>query len=129
MAQETFRASVQYGDMKGTASADRHDRFDMQKYLEENKLIHPSEVVLAVSMWSGEVHKRTQEETVFISVDVTDHDGYENIKAAIDSGNPLRVRRIRFDMHLHEFFGLFKRFAICISANGLIDGREIIYTE
>ena len=33
MGQEKFYASVQYGDMKGTASADRHDHYTMEKYL------------------------------------------------------------------------------------------------
>ena len=33
MTQEKFYASVQYGDMKGTASADRHDQYTMEKYL------------------------------------------------------------------------------------------------
>lgn len=47
----------------------------------------------------------------------------------MDSGNPLQVRRVRFDMHLNEFFGLFKRFEICISSGGLIDRKEIEFFD
>lgn len=129
MAQEKFYASVQYGDMKGTASADRHDHYTMEKYLEEKGLIQPDEMLVGVSMWSGEVHERTQDKTVFVTAILTKAEGYENVKAAVDSGNPLQVRRVRFDMHLNEFFGLFKRFEICISSGGLIDRKEIEYFE
>lgn len=101
----------------------------MARYLEEKGLIHPGETLVGISMWSGEVHKRTQDGTVYVTALVTNAAGYENVKAAVDSGNPLQVRRIRLDMHLNEFFGLFKRFEICISSYGLIDGREIAYND
>lgn len=129
MGQEKFYASVQYDDLKGTAAADRHDHYTMEKYLEEKGLIQADEMLVGISMWSGEVHKRTQDETVFVSASVTKAAGYENMKATVDSGSPLQVRRIRFDMHLNEFFGLFKRFEICISSGGLIDRKEIEFFD
>jgi hypothetical protein len=86
-------------------------------------------MLVGVSMWSGEVHERTQNETVYVTAILTKAEGYENVKAAVDSGNPLQVRRVRFDMHLNEFFGLFKRFEICISSGGLIDRKEIEFFE
>lgn len=127
MMQEKFCASTQYDDMTGTAVADRHDIHTMEKYLKEKNLIHTDEVLIGVSMWSGEVHSRTQDDMVSISAimsrarDVTDFQR--------DLNSPLSVRRVRFDMHLNEFFGLFKRFSICISNNGLIDQKEIIITD
>ncbi|KAK62978.1 hypothetical protein AZ22_4072 [Bordetella bronchiseptica 980-2] len=47
----------------------------------------------------------------------------------MESGEPLKVRKIRFEMGLNEFFGLFKRFEICISSHGLIDGRDIQFDD
>lgn len=129
MTQENFCANVQYGDMKGTASADRNDRYTMEKYLEEKGLIQQGETLVGVSMWSGEVHERTQDKTVAVTALLTKAEGYENIKEAVDSGNPLHVRLVRFDMHLNEFFGLFKRFNICISIGGLIDQKEIEFFD
>jgi hypothetical protein len=129
MGQEKFYASVQYGDMKGTASADRHDDYTMEKCLEEKGLIQADEMLVGVSMWSGEVHERTQDKTVYVTALVTRAEGYENLKAAVDSGNPLQVRKIRLDMHLNEFFGLFKRFEICISNGGLIDRKDIEFHD
>ena len=91
MTQEKFYASVQYGDMKGTASADRHDQYTMEKYLEEKGLIQPDEMLVGVSMWSGEVHERTQDETVYVTAILTKAEGYENVKAAVDSPGEGRV--------------------------------------
>lgn len=129
MGQERFYASVRYDDMKGTASADRHDHYTMEKYLKEKGLIQAGETLVGISMWSGEVHVQTQDKTVYVTALVTKAEGYESVKAAVDSGNPLLVRKIKLDMHLNEFFGLFKRFEICISSHGLIDGREIAYND
>lgn len=129
MAQEKFYASVQYGDLKGTASADRNDNHSMDKLLKEKGLIQPGEFLIGIEMWSGEVHKQTQDDTVYVTALVTKAEGYDNVKAAVDSGTPLPVRKIRMDMHLNEFFGLFKRFEICISSGGLIDGREIEFHD
>jgi hypothetical protein len=129
MAQEKFYASVQYGDLKGTAAADHHDKFTMEKYLEEKGLIEKDETLVGISMWSGEVHQRTQDDTVYVTAIVSKGEGYESVKAAVDSGTPLQVRKIRLDMHLNEFFGLFKRFEICISNYGLIDHKEIEFFE
>lgn len=51
-------------------------------------------MLVGVSMWSGEVHERTQDETVYVTAILTKAEGYENVKAAVDSGNPLQVRRV-----------------------------------
>ncbi len=125
MAQENFHASVQYDDLKGSAAADNHDKNKMSKYLEQQGLINADEMLIGIKMWSGEVHTKTQDNPISVTAIVTTSSGYENVKAAIDSGKPLHVRNIRFEMPLNEFFGLFKRFEICISNDGLIDRCDI----
>lgn len=129
MGQEDFHASVQYGDMKGTAAADRHDRAAMADYLKAKELIKDEEYLIGIQMYFGEVHKPMQQKPVYVTALAAAGEGYETIKNAVDSGEPLKVRKISFEMELSEFFGLFKRFEICISSHGLIDGRDIQFDD
>lgn len=129
MGQENFHASVQYGDMKGSAIADKHDNLCMSRYLEEQGLIQEGEILIGIEMWSGEVHGRTQDRPVRVTAVVATGEGYDNISAAVDSGNPLHVRKIDLEMPLNEFFGLFKRFAVTISTGGIIEGRDITFDD
>ena len=129
MGQENFHASVQYNDLKGSAAADRHDQRDMSRYLEQQGLIQEGEWLVGIQMWSGEVHGEEQEKPVFVTALVTRGDGYDNVKAAVNSGNPLSVRKIRLEMTLPQFFGLFKRFEICLSSDGLIEQCEISFDD
>ncbi|MGE4264248.1 MAG: hypothetical protein AB7E46_07230 [Desulfovibrio sp.] len=129
MHPETFRASTQYGDMKGTACADKHDSITMLKFLEAKGHINSDESIVGITMFSGEVHQATQDNKIYVSVDVIKAPNFEAIKERVDSGKPLPVRRIKIKMHLNEFFGLFKRFEVCISGNGLLNGKEIEVLE
>jgi len=129
LGTENFHASVQYNDMTGTAAADRHDNRSMERYLAQQGLIQDGEFLIGVEMWSGEVHGETQDKPVYVTALVTNAETFEIAKAEIQSGKPLHVRKIKFDMKLNEFFGLFKRFAIAISSDGLLDHREITYDE
>ncbi|CUA99415.1 hypothetical protein [Comamonas thiooxydans] len=129
MSQDTFRAGTQYGDFKGSASADRHDTADISSYLKARGLIQEGELALAIELYSGEVHARTQDENVFVTVLLATGEGHDNIQAAIDSGEPLKVRKVRLEMHLNEFFGLFKRFNICISNHGMLEGKEFQFDD
>lgn len=129
MGRENFHASVQHGDLKGSSAADRHDTRSMHHYLEEQGLVNEGEVLVGVKIWSGEVHRHTQDKPVFVTAIVATGKGYDNIKAAVDSGNPLHVRKISLEMHLNEFFGLFKRFSITLSSSGLIEGKDITFDD
>jgi len=55
-----------------------------------------------------------------------DHD---SIKAAVDTGQPLPVRRVKLEMPPNEFFDLFKRFSISLSSHGMLEGKKITYDE
>tara|TARA_B100000749_G_scaffold256070_1_gene224509 strand:+ start:180 stop:566 length:387 start_codon:yes stop_codon:yes gene_type:complete len=125
MGRENFVAHVQYGDLKGTAAADRHDQFNLKDYLEEKGLIQEGETLIAVRIFSGEVHERTQDKPVYVSAFITQDSTYDSIRTTVDSGEALQVREERFTLPLNEIFGLFKRLEICISTHGLIDGKEI----
>jgi len=47
---ETFKAGVQYGDLKGSSAADLADMTDAAKWLKEQGQINKNEFVLGISM-------------------------------------------------------------------------------
>lgn len=129
MTTENFQAGVQYGDFKGTAQADSHDRVDFRAHLEQMGLIKESESLVGIEAWSGEVAAQPNDKALQINVVLSEGRGYDNIKAAVDTGKPLPVRRVKLEMPPAEFFGFFKRFSISLSSHGIIDGKEITYNE
>lgn len=129
MGQENFHASVQYGDFKGTAAADRRDHDSISKYLENQGLVNEGEFLVGIEAYSSELMGKAQVTDVSVTALVTKYEGYDDVQAAVDSGNPLKVRKIRFDMPLVDFFSLFKRFEISISSHGMIDQRDIIFDD
>lgn len=129
MGQETFHAGTQYGDFTGSASADRRDGEHLAVYLEERGLIHAGEQVTALELYSGEVHAATQDSKVIVTVLLATGQGHDDIKAKIDSGAPLPVRKLRLEMYLNEFFGFFKRFNICISNHGMLERKDFIFQD
>ncbi|AOE81139.1 hypothetical protein A7318_21895 [Pseudomonas lurida] len=128
MGQDTFGASVQYNDLKGTAAADRHDNRDFSHYLEEKGLLNPGEALIGIELWSGEVHGAVQDKPVYVTALVSSGGKYETIHEEVISGQPVQVRKIDLEMPLNDFFGLFKRFAISISSFDLND-REIVFDD
>lgn len=127
--EETFRAGTQYGDWKGTAAADNHDRRDLRIYLEEKGLLKENERIVGITMFSGEVHTATQDEEVYVTVLVSEGQDITSISERVMAGEILQVRKISFQMYLNEFFCLFKRFELCISNHGMIDGRDYEASE
>ena len=119
---ETFKASVQYNDLKGSAAADRADMTDAAKWLKDNEYIK-DEFVVGISMWAGENHG-AHKDPVSVKFLVTELVGYDNIPEMLQaSGEPIQVKEIRVDMNIADFFALFKRFEVTLSNGGLIEGK------
>lgn len=129
MGQDNFHASVQYGDFKGTVAADRHDQDDIGKYLQTKGLINQGEFLIGIEAYACELMGKPQVTDVDVTVLVTQYEGYENVQEAVDSGKPLKVRKIKLEMPLVEFFTLFKRFSLAMSSHGMIDNREVIFDD
>ena len=130
MFTTNFHASVKYGDFKGTASADRHDDYDLNSYLLEKELIQETDFVVGVEFSTAEVSTRTLEEDLYVTVYVVEHtDGYDTVAERIAKEVPLPVRCVRVQIPPLDFFGLFKRFEVAISPGGLIDGKDISYSD
>jgi hypothetical protein len=126
---ENFKASVQYGDLKGSSAADRADMTDAAKWLKEEGHINDDEMVLGISMSVGENHGAHRDPVSVIFL-VSGLKGYENIPEMIEaSGEQIQVRKISVDMNIVDFFALFKRLEITLSNRGLMEGKSYIYDE
>jgi hypothetical protein len=119
---ETFKATVQYGDLKGSSAADRADMTDAAKWLKDNQHI-TDEFVVGVSMRAGENHG-THRDPVSVKFLVSGLNGYENIPEMLQaSGEPIQVKEILVDMNIADFLALFKRLEITLSIGGIIEGK------
>jgi hypothetical protein len=120
---ETFKAGVQYGDLKGSAAADRADMTDAKQWLEEKGHIKDDEYVLGITMWAGENHGEHRDPVSVIFL-VSGLNGFENVPEMIQaSGEPILVKKISVDMNIVDFLALFKRLEITLSNGGLIEGK------
>lgn len=127
MSLEIFKASVQYGDLKGTSSADRADMNGAGNWLESRGLKKPGEFILGIELEIGENHG-VHKDPVCVHFLLVTVDGYDSVKAMLDATQePVDVRRVSVDMPVTEFLALFKRFNVCLSPYGMLDHREYRY--
>ena len=120
---ETFKASVQYNDLKGSAAADNADMSSTAKWLKDNGKINDDEFVIGISMWAGENHG-THKDPVNVKFLISGLNGYENIPEMIQaSGDPIQVKTVEVEMNLVDFFALFKRLEVTLSNSGLVEGK------
>ena len=124
MLTENFHASVQYNDFKGSAAADLAGQDDISDWLEKNELKQDGEFLLGISFFAGENHGK-HEDPINVEVLLVVLGDHGNIKAAIDVHNgPVQVRKVTTEMPLLVFFGLFKRFHVTLSSEGVLEGQE-----
>lgn len=118
---EFFKASVQYGDWEGTASADNADFGKVRDYFDKQQLIKSTEFLLSISIYSGEKDFQSIEAIIFEGAN-----DFESVKTAIaDKSRPIPVRRVKIELPMHEFLQLFKRFHVMLTWHGLeLEGRE-----
>src|SRR5689334_6794245 len=110
MHTKPFKASVQYGDLKGTAAADRTDKATAENWLKDQKLMQDGESLLGIELWAGENHGKHKDpvSVTFLLATPGDHD---NLKQMIESHNgPVLVRKVGVRMEIADFLGFFKRF-------------------
>lgn len=129
MGKENFHASVQYNDFKGTAASDRKDTFSIEQYLSKEGFLNEGEFLVGIEAYARELPGKAQITDFEVTALVTKYEGFDNVQAALDSGEPLKVKKIQFPMQFVEFFTLFKRFQISISNHGLIDQRDVIFDD
>jgi len=129
MGTHQFRASVQYGDWKGTSAADGADMIGPRDWLKKQGHMKDGEFLLGVRFFAGGNHAAHKDpvHAEFLLVQLGDHD---NVKAMIEAAaGPVVVRSVKTDMSFVDFFGLFKRFSVAFSAHGMLDEREYTYLD
>lgn len=128
MNKERFRASVQYGDLTGTVAADRSDGVGADEWLESRGHKGAGEFVLGIEVYVGEnAGKHSDPITVhFLLVD----GGFDSAEAAVKGSTEVAAkRRVSVDMDAAEFLGLFKRFSINMSPQGILTDKKYSYPD
>lgn len=117
----TFRASVQYGDWEGTASADNGDEMSIESLLEDKGLINrDTEMLVGVEIWVGENHGGESKPPSIHCLIAERTGNFDNLAAKIKSASgPVTVREVDVELTMDQFIGLFKRFAVVLTRRGL----------
>lgn len=130
MQSEQFKASVQYGDFKGTSAIDMADKTDAYAYLESKGLFkRGQEFLVGIEARSSELHGAYKDplHVTFLFVQKPDHD---TVKGMIESATgPIPVRKVTQDMPVAEFLAMFKRFSIAFSSHSMLEGHEVTYLD
>ena len=129
---EVFQAGTQYGDWKGTAAADEHgadNAFD--ELFEATGKVDPEKEIMIGFDFSN------YEGSIFLA-------GYFHRKPAENAlgwyptlnnefqkqTGPIKVKKVRVEITLEQFFKYFKRFNVMLADSALdITGREYEVTE
>jgi hypothetical protein len=130
---DTFKASVQYNDFKGTAAADNaSDNYDLQSFLKGKGLMHDSEFLIASTLLIGESNagKMGGTHVKAYLYDKADNN-HDTVKAALDATtDPIQVRAVTVEVTAEQFICFFKRFNVMLTRPSLnIDGREFTEIE
>jgi hypothetical protein len=130
MSTKTFTATVQYGDMKGESKADRADLNNADNWLKEHGHINDDgEILVGIELSVGENHNK-HEDPVAVYFYMASSGEFNTVKDMIDSKkDSVKVRRIAIDMPIFDFLGLFKRFSITLSEDGILEGCTIKYDD
>ncbi len=98
----TFKASVQYDDLKGSVAADNADKGDARDFLKRGGHITDDEFIVGIRMWAGENHG-THKDPVSVRFLVSDLKGYENVPEMIEaSGEGIELREVHLNIDLVE---------------------------
>ncbi|TIN10366.1 hypothetical protein [Mesorhizobium sp.] len=126
---EVLKASVQYGDWRGTAAADNADNRSIQKFLRDRGELGDGAYVVGIRLFIGE-NRGGKVERPWLRAVVADGSGYDDVKAQVSAAGTLRFKEIDIELSLEEFFGLFKRFSIVLTSRDMgLEGREYEIVE
>lgn len=117
-------ASVQYDDWEGTVAADDADNRSFFTLLKESGAMREDEYPVSIQLYIGENHAGKVERPM-ISALLLPLKGADAAKAHIQNGQTLKLRRVEIEISLNDFMGLFKRFHIVLTRNGMaLENRD-----
>ena len=129
MQTEQFKASVQYGDFSGTVAADGADKGDASDWLKGKGLKQEGEFLVGITFYVGE-NRGSHKDPVYVEFLLGTSGDHDNFRSLLETHTgPIVVRRVRAEMPVTEFFGLFKRFSVHVSPHGMLEGREYTYPD
>lgn len=126
MTDDRFRASVQYDDLIGSSAADRADGDGPGDWLRAKGLMPPDEFVVGIKVWVGE-NRGAHRDPITVHFLLTPG-SFDSVKESIaTTSGAFATRRVTAEMPVAEFFGLFKRFSICLSPGGMLSDKRYSY--
>ncbi|MGE3066186.1 MAG: hypothetical protein AB7K67_11400 [Hyphomicrobiaceae bacterium] len=116
---------MKYDDWKGSSAADNADDSYLTKVLRDEGLLGHTETIVGIKAWTGENHAGHLEPfSVQILVMPLDE-----VQMRFRKG-PVRVRIVKKEFPIQQFFSLFKRFEVALSIRDEhIDDFEVIDEE
>lgn len=125
MNTDTFKASVQYNDLTGTAAADRADFGDANHWLQGQGLIKDGEFLVGVEAYFGSAMTVEGEEArLSASFILVQAHTFEAAAKGIQGNQVIPARKVSHEFAPAEFLSLFKRFNVTLSSGGELEGRE-----
>lgn len=119
--QETFKAGTQYGDYKGTVAADDADLSTLMFAMRSKLGIAEDQHIVGYSFEANYELRTSDIESISVTLYLNNDD---NLKEKITNFETIDVTKVEGDISLTEFFGLFKRFEICLSSKGFLDNAS-----
>lgn len=123
---EIFKASTQYGDWKGSTSADHSDTKTLRAMLKDQGRMADDEFLVGAKLSiagseGGRLGRISITAYLFKHADAR----FETVQQAIaEAGDNLELRAVDLELSLEEFFALFKRFGMTLSDPALaLEGR------
>ena len=130
MSTDTFKASVQYNDLKGSSAADRADISDASDWLNAKGLIEDNEILVGYEIYVSSLSSGpTSDVTISTTFLLANTEGMDSFAEHVRSGSAIKLRKVNQDLSPTDFFSLFKRFSVTLSSNGLLEDRDYSYSE
>jgi hypothetical protein len=132
MTTDTFDASVQCGDWRGTSAADDADgNHDLHAFLIAKDLYNPAtEFVLATHMHLAE-NPGGKVQDPYIEAFIVEKADFETVATWLnEQADPIPVKRVEVGLSIEEFIGCFTRLSVVLLKRGLdLEGREYQYED
>jgi hypothetical protein len=105
----SLKASVQYGDFKGTSAADSADTMDIGRLAKFGE----GYTVCGVRFYSGENHANTPVQPPWVTVLAIKDSDLPGEWSSVSSSTKIYSRTVKFKNY-EDFFHFFKRFSVVL---------------
>lgn len=121
MATEIFNAGTQYSDFQGTVAAEDADMLILQEVIQKKLGLPKDERIIGYEFTASYAGTRKIQGITLDAYSSKE----SNISDLLNSGQTIKVKKNSSDLTVEEFFALFKRFNICLSNKGILNGATL----